>query len=45
VKEHKLVERSFLDVDVERTFTCVAVRRPTERFVDIEVSRKVRFKL
>jgi len=38
VKAHKLVERSFLDLDAKRSFSCVAVERPTERFVDMEVS-------
>jgi hypothetical protein len=38
VKAHKLVERSFLDLDVERTFACVDADRPIERFVDMEVS-------
>jgi len=38
-------ERSLLCVTAERSFSCVTAERPTERFVDMEVSRKVRFEL
>jgi len=35
-------ERSFSRLAVKRTFSCVAVRRPTERFVDMEVSSELK---
>jgi hypothetical protein len=34
----QLGERSFLGLTLERTFSCVDAERPTERFVDMEVS-------
>jgi hypothetical protein len=42
VKAHR-PERSFLCVAAQRNFSWVAVIRPTERFVDIEVSLELSF--